>query len=340
MLNEKELDELGILDWSILAKQFIGSDLFLGNGFSLNFSDRLHYDSLFDKFLANCSSKDRHIFESFETSNFELILEELSNAKDVNEIFNIDVPQIERATQSLKDGLIKTIQAIHPLWDETNTEKLERIANQLNSFNDIFTLNYDLFLYWIIQILRDKRRKGEDIEPYCDYFYDENYSGQYTRFVDQKLPGYKRYIYYLHGALFLFKESPYDLKLRRAGSFTEFVKLIGEAIKEGRRPLFVSEGKAKEKMVAISRSNYLRFALDELKEATNSLVIFGTSLSVDQHIVNAINHNRNDRRLAVSIYVGKKSSDEIESEIHRIKSKFPRHEVGFFNTGTLFQFDA
>lgn len=339
MLNEQELNELGILDWSSIAKDFIGADLLLGNGFSRSITDdRFRYDSLFDKFLSICNSKDRRIFKSFGTSNFELILEELSNATRVNGIFNIEATKIEGATQRLKDGLIETIRVIHPPASETDKEILERIANQLNRFNDIFTLNYDLFLYWIIQIFRDKKRKSEDVKQYCDYFYDDNYSEQFTRFVGQKLPEYDRYVYYLHGALFLFKEPPDDLKLRKAGSFKELVKLIGEAIQEGRKPLFVSEGKGKDKEVSISRSTYLNFALDALKGSTESLVIFGTSLSVDQHIIEAINYNRNDRHLAISIHVNKRSSEEVESEVHRIKSKFPRHEIEFYNSDTLFKF--
>lgn len=338
MVNDKQLDEIGVLGWSSLAKDFIGADLLLGNGFSRNISDRFRYNSLFGKFLSSCSGKDQHTFRAFGTTNFELILEELSNATRVNKIFDIKAPKIEEATQILKDGLIETIRAIHPPASETDKEILERIANQLDNFNDIFTLNYDLFLYWIIQIFRDKKRKGENVKQYCDYFYDDNYSEQFTRFVGQKLLEYDRYVYYLHGALFLFKEPPDDLKLRKAGSFKELVELIGEAIQEGRKPLFVSEGKGKDKEVSISRSTYLNFALDALKGSTRNLVIFGTSLSVDQHIVEAINYNRNDRQLAISIHVSKRSSEEIKSEALRFQSKFPRHKIKFYDSDTLFKF--
>ena len=67
MLNEEELNELDVLDWKILAKNFKGSDLLLGNGFSLNFTDRFHYDSLFNEFLAKCSPEYSRIFRSFKT---------------------------------------------------------------------------------------------------------------------------------------------------------------------------------------------------------------------------------------------------------------------------------
>jgi len=336
MLSENELAKLGILGWSVLADQFTGSDLLLGNGFSLNITPRLHYDSLFDEFLAKCSPKNRRIFESFETTNFEFILEKLSNAKDVNEIFRIRTAEIEDAIDCLKGGLIDTIEAVHPRWAETDQQQLERIALQLYRFEDVFTLNYDLYLYRIILILNDRHRRGENARPYSDYFW-EGYDEQFLHFSPStEFEGY-RHPYYLHGALFLFKESFHDLKLRKADSSEELIELIGDSIKEGRMPLFVSEGTHEQKWEAISRSSYLRFALEKLENSEKRLVIFGTSLSdPDKHIVDAINQTKRD--LAVSIHIGTKSKDEVKSAEFSIRSKFPGHKVEFFNSNTLFDF--
>ena len=338
MLNGKELDELGILDWLALANRFRRSDLLLGNGFSISLTPRLDYRSLFNKFLANCSTKNRRIFKSFDTTNFEFILERLSNAKDVNRIFKIRAGEIEDAIDHLKDGLIKTIQDVHPRWTETDQQQLERIADQLNRFNDIFTLNYDLYLYRIILILNDKHRRGEEVREYSDYFWTD-YDTKFVRFdPSTEYKGY-RHPYYLHGVLFLFKESfyDYDLKLRKANSPGELLEVISESIKEGRMPLFVSEGTPEQKRQAINRSHYLTFALEKLEQSNKGLVIFGTSLSEpDRHIIDAI--NRNERDLAVSIHIGAKSKDEVKSAKYQIKSKFPRHKVVFFNSKTLFDF--
>ena len=43
---------------------------------------------------------------------------------------------------------------------------------QLNRFNDVFTLNYDLYLYRIILVLNDKYRRDENVRQYSDYFWD------------------------------------------------------------------------------------------------------------------------------------------------------------------------
>lgn len=338
MVHEQVLNGLDILNWGELAERFKGADILLGNGFSINITPRLRYDSIFDAFLTKCQPKRKRIFRSFGTTNFEIILQKLSGARDVNRVFRIKTSEIEDSIEDLKDGLIKAIEAVHPRWAETNQMQLEQMAFQLNSFHDVYTLNYDLYLYRIILILKDKRRNVRNIGQYSDYFW-EDYDNDFLYFdTSKEFKGY-RHPYYLHGALFLFKESSYDLKLRKAESHEELMEVIRNTIKEGKMPLFVSEGTHSQKMEAIKRSTYLRFALNKLKKSENSLIIFGTSLSKpDKHIIDAI--NRNNRELAVSIHIGTKPKDRLESIKYRIKSKFPNHKVKFFNSDTLFTLES
>jgi len=339
MVSDKRLEELGVVNWSALSKNFNGADLLLGNGFSLNITGHFNYDSLFQVFLRNCSPAECNTFKKFGTSSFEFILEKLLNTKDVNRILKIEARnQIDNAIERLKTGLVTAIQANHPRSDMIDWEQLKRVANQLSTFNDIFTLNYDLFLYHIILVLKDKYEVDQSVRPYNDYFWGDH-SAQFKVFMDYQNYSQYRHLYYLHGALFLFQEPPDTLKLIRADYSKELIKLIGDAIEEGRMPLFVSEGKSKEKVKAINRSAYLTFTRENLEKAERSLVIFGTSLSnQDRHIVKAINYNRNKRDLAVSIHIGTKSSDDIEREINRIKKSFSLHKVQFFNSETLFDF--
>ncbi len=262
----------------------------------------------------------------------------MSNARDVNKIFKIETSKIERSIERLKDGLIKTIEDVHPRWAETDQAQLERIALELNTFNDIYTLNYDLYLYRMILILKDKHSADTSIRPYSDFFW-EIHDERFLDFCSDSSRVYKgfRHPYYLHGALFLFRESIHDLKLRSDDSPTELMEAIGKIIREGEIPLFVSEGTPEQKREAIGRSGYLRFALEKLEDSTNSLVIFGSSLSdPDKHIVDAI--NRNTRGLAISIHVGLKTNGELISEKYRMESIFPEHTIEFFNSDTLFKF--
>ena|SRR3712207_4674677 len=106
-MDRNELDELGIVEWSSVASRLEGSDLLLGNGFSLNIWSYFNYSSLFDQFLNTCEDSEKRTFELFDTSNFEFILEDLASAEKVNRIFRIDTTHISSAIQKVRsDGQV------------------------------------------------------------------------------------------------------------------------------------------------------------------------------------------------------------------------------------------
>ena len=342
MISEKQPKELGVLNWASLAKDFEKAALLLGNGFSLNITGHFAYESLFGEFLELGTPSKRRIFRSFKTRNFERIQEILIDAKRVNELFEIDTDnrRIDDAIEFLKNGLIESIRNNHPRSSQINQEQLQRLSIQLNNFGDIFTLNYDLFLYHIILKIKDESDRRNRVAPYSDYFwgkYDEQ-PEQFKQFMnyDEYL---RNHVYYLHGALFLFKIPPDILKLRRGGAPKELIEMIGQVITRGVMPLFVSEGKYKEKLEAIKRSNYLSFCYEALEQSKDPLVIFGASLSgQDAHIADAINYKKNKRKLAISMHIGNKSKNELEEEIKRLKGNFKSHEICFFDSETIFEF--
>jgi hypothetical protein len=341
MVSEKQLKQLGVKNWSDLANDFAGADLLLGNGFSINLAGHFNYKSLFEEFLKLCTPSDRRIFSSFKTNNFERIQEILIDAKRVNELFKIGTNQrIDSAIELLKNGLIQSIRNNHPIYSKIDKKQLQRLSIQLNNFGDIFTLNYDLFLYHIIMQIKDESERRNREAPYSDYFwgkYDEQ-PEQFKQFMnyDEYL---RNHVYYLHGALFLFKIPPDILKLRRGGAPEELIEMIGEVITRGIMPLFVSEGKYKEKLEAIKRSNYLNFCYEALGQSEKPLVIFGSSLSSqDVHIADAINYKKNKRELAISIHTDNKSKNGLEEEINRLKRKFKSHKIYFFDSKTIFEF--
>lgn len=337
MLNSEELKNLAVLDWEEYKTNFADADLLLGNGFSLNFCDSFKYDSLFEVFLSKCSPTDKKIFEKFETSNFESIQESLLKAKFVNSIFGLSTKEINNSIDILRNGLIETIESNHPRTTDIDWGKLQKTSKTFDHFNDIFTLNYDLFLYNIIMISQDRFREGEETRPYQDYFWG-SYNANFLQFMDHQNYKHYKHVYYLHGALFLFKRTYHDLKLRKKkNDDSELIEIISDTIKSGDIPLFVSEGTSDDKLNAITASNYLSFAKRKLKESENALAIYGASLAnQDKHITDAI--NRKTREIAFFIYVGEKTIPEIESEQHLVQSKLPGHEITFFNSKTLFDF--
>jgi hypothetical protein len=149
-----------------------------------------------------------------------------------------------------------------------------------------------------------------------------------------------KHIFYLHGALFIFKISPETCKLKRSGKTEELISTIGKEINSGRMPLFVSEGTSKEKEKTIEQSEYLSDCFKSLEESENKLVIYGSSLSSqDQHIIDAINYKENNsRELAIAVHTDNKSSDDLEKYIKKLKAIFKFHKPKFFESQSLFHF--
>ncbi len=339
MFSEKQLEAMGIGNWSDLASDFAGADLLLGNGFSLNLAGHFNYESLFKDFLSRLTENERKTFKSFGTNHFELIQEILINAKNVNKIFKITVDsRIEDALELLRNGLITSIQNNHPRSNQIDWNQLESLSKQLTNFGDIFTLNYDLFLYHIILQMKDKSIEEGRYPSYSDFFWGD-YDERFKKFMDYDIR-HEKHVYYLHGTLFIFKLPPDTCKLIRGDDSAELVEMIREVIvRRGVMPLFVSEGRYKEKLKAIERSNYLSFCYESFEKSKEKLVIFGSSLSEqDAHIAIAINYKKNKRELAMSIHIGNKSKDELQGEIKRLRRKFASHKISFFDSETIFKF--
>jgi hypothetical protein len=335
-MTEKELNAIGIIQWQLIEKNYPQPDLLLGNGFSISFSPNFTYRSLFDTFLSKCTSPYDTLFLEFGTTNFELILKYLTYAKKVNEILSLDTSLIDSTITMLKNGLIATINEIHPKVKDVDWSSIESIVPQLRAFGDIYTTNYDLYLYHITMKCLDLHRKDNSFIPYQDYFWKTITPG-FLEFQDfQNLGPYKN-VYYLHGALFIFNQGISDLKIRRGKVTDELIDIISSEINNNHFPLFITEGKADDKLAAIGRSNYLYFCLSNLKNSKAPLLIYGNALSdYDDHIVNALKSNPRD--LVITMYPEGKDKLQLQNEKFSIWAKFNNYpkEVQFIDSRSVF----
>jgi len=161
-MTPDELQEVDVYQWGDCAVDFVGADLLTGNGFSLRLSPNFSYKSLFTEFLKQCNSTESSQFQAFDTTNFEEIQYKLLSTKNVNSIYDIECPQIPPAVSKLRDGLIATIQANHPSASETNDSAITALSQSLDTFSNIYTLNYDLYMYRILELRYSKlQRVGE-----------------------------------------------------------------------------------------------------------------------------------------------------------------------------------
>lgn len=338
-VDSKVLDNLEIMPWSERAKDFAHADLLLGNGFSLNLADVFGYDSLFDRFLKNSDPNDDRVLRAFNTTNFEFILGDLGIASRVNSLMKLPFAPANELANRVREGLIKTIEQSHPRKASIDWPRLESIAGDLAQFGDIFTLNYDALLYHIIMICKDRWVPGSKSSRYNDYFW-KAISPEYLQFMDfQNISPYQ-HVYYLHGALFLFKVLfpetllELDVKLRTTDA-SELLDAIASEIRSGTLPLFVSEGRAEEKQRAIARSDYLRFANEALTEKRERLVIYGASLGrQDKHIADAV--RRSTKKAAIALYIGGRDEVALDQEMNRMRVRLPGVKLSFFDSATLF----
>lgn len=323
-----------VYHWNEIKDSFKGADIFLGNGFSININSSLNYKSLFDKFLTYLDLKDRAIFQKFNSTNFEGIQKRLSNALDVNQLFNYETAEIENALKFLKAGLLKAIKDLHPEFTKIDPQTLYQLSVELDWFENVFTTNYDIFLYHIILITLDRGRRDNKVKRYQDFF---RRKGAELFFTDKPLRGLKN-IYYLHGALFLHKQDGAILKISRGSKTEELLELIRLQIHLNNLPIFVSEGKAKLKEDTISKSTYLSFCRAAFQASHNRLVIFGFSFSdYDEHLINDLNENK--RKLAIGLRISDLNEEQIQRKVKGIEKQLYNYRAGeikYFDSRTLF----
>lgn len=341
MLSDKQLELLEVRNWKDIKGSFKQADLLLGNGFSIGICPDFNYKSLFGCFLKTCDEATRKKFEAFGTTNFEFIMNELKAAQRVNTIFNIPCGQLAGPNKALKEGLIKTVEHVHPRCGEVDSGKLLRASKALDCFGDVYTLNYDALFYKIIMITNERNRLNGSVKPFNDYFWS-HYDTHYLEFKDYQNYSEFKHVYYLHGALFIFRTDSAHLKIKRTAS-RELISEVSAQIEKGNFPLFVSEGTPEDKLRTIESSRYLTFSLDNLRGSEEPIVIYGASLSEpDKHIREAISRPfgkpNKTKRIAYAIYVGDKTEEDIQEEIANIKSYFPHQEVVCYNASTLFNF--
>lgn len=325
----KTLNEEGIRQWEMISKHYSDCPLLLGNGFSLNFSTTLRYHNLYENFVENCTLDSKKLFDEFGSHNFETILEHLESTERVSKALNIEYTIVSENKETIKQGLIESINRIHPTPDDIDKLKIKKIANQVKEFSQIFTTNYDLFLYYIII----------DSNKFGDYFYYLFFDDERFQLFNSGDSNKNNHIYFLHGALFLFEKSINVIKIKK-NEKNWLIDVITNEIKENNYPLFISEGTSDMKLKAIQSNKYLSYCFRNLKENKyKEVVIYGHSLSSqDSHIIKILDEKYD--RIAFGIRISKnKSIYDLRSEISKIKSLFKKTEIDFYDSSSLFNFD-
>lgn len=318
--------------------------LLLGNGFSIAFDyNRFSYSAL--RFQAEerglIGELATHIFTRLETQDFELVIKTLQDAAlalDIldNEAYHMEIETIRSEVAQLKEALAQVLAGLHPErpYDISDDAYL-RVRRFIDSFNYVYTANYDLLLYWSLM----KDFDTSDVSPRVtdDGFRSGEEYAQYVLW--DHLKPHQQCIYYLHGALHLFQGDDGLRKLTWVRTNEPLIDQIRRQLSDDFFPLYVSEGSSKDKMQRIHSSDYLSKALRSLAAVGGSILTYGLSFSAnDEHILTAIARSKVER-IAVSIYGDPKSVDN--RKVFAAVEALQRQRNGHNNTPlSITYFDA
>lgn len=314
--------------------------LLLGNGFSRALRDAIFsYSALFEQAnFDNLSPSSREAFARLRTTDFEVVMRALRDASALVALYAPDNPELSARLRQDADGLrevlVTTIANNHPdRPSEIAPEAYIQCRSFLANFNTIYTLNYDLLLYWTVM--------QQELEPtvhFDDGFRTpEEGSGEYVTWEVERTNAQS--IFYLHGALHIFDAGAEIQKFTWANTGIALIDQIREALLSDRYPLFVAEGESAQKLTRIKHSDFLGRAYRSFSQITGALFVYGHSMAPnDEHIVRLIEKNRVSQ-LFVGLH-GDVSSDSNRRIIQRAsgiaeaRSKYRPLEVRFFSAAS------
>lgn len=274
----------------------------LGNGFSRSCRDNIFsYDALFDQANFEGLAAARRAFDALGTTDFEVVVRALKQAALLAAVYLGNDPDLANRLRADADGLreilASTIAASHPDRPaDIATEQYAACRSFLSNFNRIFTVNYDLLLYWALM--------QQEIEPpfqFDDGFRNpEEGPADYVTWDVQKTD--KQNIYYLHGGLHIFDAGPELQKFTWCNTGVALIDQIRQALATDRFPLFVAEGSHESKLDRIQHSGFLNRAYRSFAAIGGSLYIFGLSFGEsDEHILKLLDCGKMEQ-LFISLY--------------------------------------
>lgn len=269
--------------------------LLLGNGFSIAYEANFSFENLINNMNKN-DNIINNLFSKLELTNsydIEEIMKHLEISQRVLECFDFNDKSsiVEEYKIKLKEEFIKIIREKHPKFlDEKSSIAIEFIE----PYSNIFTLNYDLLLYWLIMEYNEQAEDDKRKE-YCDGFFKKDSSLTFQEaYCDKNF-------FFLHGALHLFEVDNNLIKIRNKDK--AILEQIIQQINDKNYPVCVLGGDSNKKLEQILKNKYLQFCLEQLKTIEcDNLVIFGTKLKEnDEHIREAINSNHNIKNIFLGI---------------------------------------
>lgn len=276
--------ELGILKFEEELNRANKKSIIIGNGFGNSF-DKAFGSKCFswNNLLELCEiEEDSPLYALLQECNldFELAHQKLNNAIDVFVEYGECEDKIhfyQQQVELLREQLVLAVSASHPNSFANATPemsaKIESGRRFLMQFDEIYSLNYDLLLYW----LRCYRKPYIGTDSFCN-------SNEYDDLVFS--PDDNSNFLFPHGALFLNRNGISATKVR-SSQYDPILAVVERNIENGVFPITVSEGTGRQKREVIRGNKYLSYCYDRLQKVEGSVFSFGCSFMCgkDEHII-------------------------------------------------------
>jgi|SRR5215213_3220197 len=320
------------------AKVHANRHLLLGNGFSIACRpDCFTYGRLLDEAdLSKLSVDGLALFASEGTTDFEEIINSLRIAGRIATFYESSDPdlavRLNADADLVKTALADTLARNHPdNVGDIKQKEYEQVHRFLAKFGHIFTVSYDLLLYWALmqeiepQIKADDGFRQDHDEPNADWVSWDSYKP------------FSQNIYYLHGGLHLFEEGSTLKKLTFGRTGVALIDQIRVALDTEAYPLVITEGTSPEKFARIRHNDYLAKGLRSLATCQGSLFVHGHSFADnDAHVFRAVGLEGKYKALFVSLHGDPDSSEnkEIQTRANTVAAERPsgkRPAVHFYD---------
>ena len=316
--------------------------LLLGNGFSRACrNDLFAYDALFARAKDHLRPRVMSAFTALDTTDFETVMRGLKQTELLVRAYSPKAKNLAHRLRadadSLRQVLAEVIASNHPERSiEISDDQFRSCRTFLKNFAKIYTLNYDLLLYWTLM-----KDDIDELSLKCDDGFRHPDDGPMEYVVwDLNDPG-KQNVFYMHGALHVFDAGDEVQKYTWSNTGIALIDQIREALETSRYPIYVSEGTSKSKLDRIMHSSYLARGFRSMSQIGGSLFIFGHSLQEnDDHVLKCI-RNSKVSTVYVSIF-GDPSSQDNQAIMNRalsLSSRRRERRVLFYDAASAAVWD-
>ena len=156
---------------------------------------------------------------------------------------NAQAAELRTDADRLRKALVNAVRATHPAHREDLAFEIPSCVEFLKNFSTLFSLNYDLLLYWV-QL---------EVKRFCDGFglgeRHDGFRGPFKEIAHCNT-------FNLHGGLHLFSTAEGEVEKQLMGS-SGVIDAIAQTITYGKRlPIYVAEGSSQRKLAKINSVPY------------------------------------------------------------------------------------